>query len=289
MVHQGEAFSPGHITAFFVGYDDPDPMRKGSRGAGLCTTSGVHTTVRVREARAQSVEVFLNDAKDPAPTTVATVRRILKKDPYEVKVLSRVQLPVSQGFGMSGAGALSVALALDEALGLGRGKDALVAAAHAADVESLTGLGDVVPQSLGGMDLRERPGAPPNAVVRRFPVEAELLLCVIGPPFPKAPILADPGKMGKIARAGEGCLNEFTADPSVGTLFRLGRRFTSESGLASPRVAECLAALAAYGRGSMAMLGNSVFATGGEIVATILRGFGTVHRCSIDNAGARVL
>ena len=96
MVYQGEAFSPGHITAFFVGHEDPDPMRKGSRGAGLCTALGVHTTVRARTARAQSIEVFLNDAIDPAPTTRAAVRRILRDAAYEVEVLSRVELPVSQ-------------------------------------------------------------------------------------------------------------------------------------------------------------------------------------------------
>ncbi len=288
MVYQGEAFSPGHITAFFVGHDDPDPLRKGSRGAGLCTTLGVQTTIRAKEARSQSIEIFLNDLKDPAPTTRAALRRLLGKDAYEVKVLSRVLLPVSQGFGMSGAGALSAGLALDDALSVGRPRDEIVAAAHVADVESLTGLGDVVPQSLGGMEMRERPGAPPHAVIRRFPVDAELLLCVIGPPFPKAPVLTDTNRMAKIATAGEESLREFREGPTLENLFRLGRRFALDTDLASPQVAECLAALSAYGRGSMAMLGNSIFATGGEIVATILRGYGTVFRCSADNDGARV-
>jgi len=289
MAYQGEAFCPGHITAFFVGHDDPDSMRKGSRGAGVCTELGVHTTVRVREARSQSIEVFLNEANDLAPTTHAAVRGVLGKAAYEVKVLSRVQLPVSQGFGMSGAGALSTALALDQALSLGRSRGELVAAAHAADVMTLTGLGDVVPQSLGGIDLREVPGAPPYGVVHRFPAAGELMLSVIGPPRAKAPILTNRAAMDRIATAGDACIREFIAAPTLADLFRLGRRFTQESGLAEPKVAECVAAVSAYGKASMAMLGNAVFAMGGEIVATILRGYGPVLRTEIDNEGARVV
>jgi len=289
MASQGEAFSPGHITAFFVGHDDADPMRKGSRGAGVCTALGVHTAVRAREARSQSIEVFLNEASDAAPTTHAAVRRVLGRAAYEVKVLSRVELPVSQGFGMSGAGALSAVLALDEALGLGRSRAELVAAAHVADVISLTGLGDVVPQSLGGIDLREAPGAPPHGVVRKFPSEGELLLSVIGPPRPKGPILTDRAAMDRIAAAGDACVREFGGSPTLADLFRLGRRFTAEAGLADPKVAECVAAVSAYGKASMAMIGNAVFAMGGEIVATILRGYGTLLRSEIDNEGARVV
>ncbi len=289
MAYQGEAFSPGHITAFFVGHDDPDPMRKGSTGAGVCTAMGVHTTVRVREARGPSIEVSLNDAIDTAPTTRAAVRRVLGHAAYGVQVLSRVQLPVSQGFGMSGAGALSTALALDDALGLGRSGEELVAAAHAADVESLTGLGDVTPQSLGGIDLREAPGAPPRGVVRRFPAVGELLLAAVGPPRAKAPILTNPAVMDRIAAAGAGCIDEFRTTPTLADLFRLGRRFTGETGLAPPRVAECMAAVSAYGKASMSMLGNSVFAMGGDLVATILRSYGIVYRTEIDNEGARVV
>ena len=288
MVYQGEAFSPGHITAFFVGHEDPDPMRKGSRGAGLCTALGVHTTVRARTARAQSIEVFLNDAEDPARTTRAAIHRVVGDAAYDLKVLSRVELPVSQGFGMSGAGALSAALAVDDALGRGMRRDDLVAAAHAADVAALTGLGDVVPESLGGMDLREAPGAPPHAVVQRTPVDSELLLGVIGPPFPKSRVLGDPTAMARIAKSGEACLGEFASDRTLPNLFRLGRRFSVDAGVMSPKVAECLAAVSAYGRASMAMLGNSVFSLGGEIAATILRGFGTVYRTLVENEGARL-
>jgi len=59
--------------------------------------------------------------------------------------------------------------------------------------------------------------------------------------------------------------------------------------LASAKVRECVEAMRAYGRASMSMLGHSVFAVGGEIAATVLRSYGTVYRCRVDNEGARVV
>ncbi len=288
MASTGEAFAPGHITAFFVGVDDPDPLKKGSRGAGLCTGLGVHTTARVREARTASLEVYINDERAKAPTTERAANLLLGDGVYEVKILQKVQLPISQGFGMSGAGALSTALALDEALGLGRPRDELVGIAHRADVELGTGLGDVVPQSLGGMDLRVKPGGPPHGIVKRFDVDSELLLCAVGPPFPKSSVLGNPKIMETIRSVGSRCLDSFEANPSLGALFDLGRTFAIETGLASPPVRECMDAVRAYGRASMSMLGNSVFAAGSEIAATVLRAYGTMYRCRVENEGARV-
>jgi hypothetical protein len=45
-----------------------------------------------------------------------------------------------------------------------------------------------------------------------------------------------------------------------------------------------------FGRATMAMLGNSLFATGNsEHLATLYRKFGTLQRCEVDNVGARIL
>src|SRR6266540_3453413 len=231
MGSHGEAFAPGHITAFFVGYDDVNPFRKGSRGAGVCTTLGVHTVARAREDRQQSVEVFINDEPAKAESTERAARLLLGSAPYEVKVLQKQQLPVSQGFGMSGAGALSTVLALDEALGLGRKRDELVGLAHRSDVETGTGLGDVMPQAVGGMDLRVKPGAPPYGLVKKFEVDAELQLCAVGPPMVKASILGNPGTMERIRDVGRKCLDKFETGPSLEALFDIGRTFAFETGL----------------------------------------------------------
>lgn len=290
MVYQGEAFCPGHLTAFFEVCDDPDPRKKGSRGAGLSLSLGVHTIARLREASRPSLDVFFNGRPLKAEVTARAVSEILSDDAYEVKILSDSPLPVSQGFGVSAAAALSTTLALDDALGLGMPKADLVAAAHVAEVASSTGLGDVVPASLGGMDLRLKPGAPGHCDVRRFEVREEILLAVLGPEVPTKAVLRDPTRVAAINRVGGPCVEEFAQSPSFARLFDLGNRFAEETGLASRAVLEVTRASRMFGKASMAMLGNAVFATGNRVhLATVLMKFGTLLRCEVDNEGARVL
>src|SRR2546430_1248786 len=200
MVSEGEAFCPGHATAFFEVHEDPDPRAKGSRGAGLSLSLGVKTVARVREATRSSLDIIVNERHQKAEVTQRVAEKLTGPRSLEIKILSETPLPVSQGFGVSAAAALSTALALNEALGEGRPRDELVAIAHETEVECGTGLGDVVPASLGGMDLRWKPGAPGYGEVRTFPVQADLLLAVLGPEIPTKSILRDATKVVAINR-----------------------------------------------------------------------------------------
>ncbi len=290
MVSESEAFCPGHVTAFFEVVDDPDPRRNGSRGAGLCLSLGVRTVARVREAPRASLDVIVNGKRRNAEVTERVARKVLGDRTCEVKILSESPLPVSQGFGVSAAAALSTALALDDALGRGTPRDDLVAIAHETEVECGTGLGDVVPASLGGMDLRWKPGAPGHADVRKIPVDAALLLAVLGPEIPTRSIIRDPAKVAAINRSGRACVDAFAQAPTLERLFELGARFAEETGLASRTVLEVIRASRMFGRATMAMLGNAVFASGNrEQLATLYLKFGTLQRCEVDNEGARVL
>jgi pantoate kinase len=290
MVSEGEAFCPGHATAFFEVYEHSDPRAKGSRGAGLSISLGVHTLARVRDATRSSVDIFVNERRQKAEVTRRVVDKLAGSRPLEIKILSETPLPVSQGFGVSAAAALSTALALNEALGQGLPREELVAIAHETEVECQTGLGDVVPASLGGMDLRSKPGGPGHGVVRTFPVKADLLLTVLGPELPTRSVLVDPVKVAAINRVGAPLIDEFSRSPSLEKLFDLGNRFSEETGLANRTVLEVIRASRMFGRATMAMLGNAVFATGnlGQL-ATLYRRFGTLQRCEVDNEGARVL
>ncbi len=290
MVSEGEAFCPGHATAFFEVHEDPDPRAKGSRGAGLSLSLGVRTVAKVREARRSSLDIMVNERRQKAEVTQRVVEKLTGSRSLEIKILSETPLPVSQGFGVSAAAALSTALALDEALGGGLPRDELVAIAHEAEVECATGLGDVVPASLGGMDLRWKPGAPGYGEVRTFPVQADLLLAVLGQEIPTKSILRDASKVATINRVGGALVDEFSRSPSFERLFDLGNRFAEETGLANRTMLEVIRASRMFGRATMAMLGNSLFATGkSEQLASLYRKFGTLQRCEVDNEGARVL
>jgi pantoate kinase len=290
MVSEGEAFCPGHATAFFEVHEDPDPRAKGSRGAGLSITLGVHTLARVRDAARSSVDIFVNERRQKAEVTRRVVDKLAGSRSMEIKILSETPLPVSQGFGVSAAAALSTALALNEALGQGLPREELVAIAHETEVECRTGLGDVVPASIGGMDLRSRPGGPGHGEVRTFPVKADLLLTVLGPELPTRSVLEDPTKVAAINRVGGSLIEEFARAPSLEKLFDLGNRFSEQTGLANRTVLEVIRASRMFGRATMAMLGNAVFAMGNlDQLATLYRKFGTLQRCEVDNEGARVL
>ncbi|TLZ67064.1 MAG: hypothetical protein E6K12_04535 [Methanobacteriota archaeon] len=290
MVSEGEAFCPGHATAFFEVHEDPNPRAKGSRGAGLSLSLGVRTVARVRDATRSSVDIIVNERRQKAEVTRRVVEKLTGSRSLEIKILSETPLPVSQGFGVSAAAALSTALALNEALGGGLPRDELVAIAHETEVECGTGLGDVVPASLGGMDLRWKPGAPAFGEVRSIPVQADLLLAVMGPEIPTKSVLRDPAKVAAINRVGGTLVDEFSRSPTLERLFDLGNRFAEDTGLANRSILEVIHASRMFGRATMAMLGNSLFATGNsEQLATLYRKFGTLQRCEVDNEGARIV
>ena len=290
MVSEGEAFCPGHVTAFFEVHEDPNPRAMGSRGAGLCLGLGMRTVARVRDDNRSSIDILVNDRRQKAEVTRHVAEKLLGPDTYEVKILSETPLPVSQGFGVSAAAALSTALALDDALGLGRPRAELVAIAHETEVECGTGLGDVVPASLGGMDLRVVAGGPGFGTVRTFPVSANLLLAVLGPEIPTTSIIRDPAAIEAINRVGGACVDEFSRNPTLDRLFELGGRFAEQTGLANRTVREVVQASRMFGKATMAMLGNAVFATGNsDQLATLYLKFGTLQRCEVDNEGARVI
>ncbi len=289
MASEARAFCPGHLTAFFQMCPDEDPLRAGSRGAGLSLTRGVETRVRIEEATKTRVMVRLDGREESAETTQRAVELYLE-EPLEVRVESTLQLPVGQGFGMSGAGALSTLLALNEALGVPRGRDELIGLAHRAEVESKTGLGDVYPQALGGLDIREKPGAPPHGLVHRIPLEAEVVLGVLGPPTYTRGILDNPMIRKSVNGVGERMVRRFLPRRDLESFFRLSWLFARQTLLATSEIQAAVMQASLYGQASMVFLGNSVFAIGktGRLQEA-LADAGDVYVVSVDNRGARVL
>src|SRR3972149_1320731 len=267
MASESSAFCPGHVTAFFEPVEDPDPFKKGSRGAGLSLSLGVKTRVKARLGRKQNVRIYLNRQEGHAPTTRWAGARAI------------------------GGGAVGAPLAVNDALALALSHSRCVAIAHAAEVVSKTGLGDVVPASLGAMDIRLQPGAPPHAVVRRLPAAGDLLLAVLGDPVPKPPLLSDAARLRTFAEVGSRCVREFSKNPSMADMIRLGREFAIATGLAQDKVKDAIEAATPYGHCAMAMLGNSIFGMGEvEPIDAILKGMGAQrYRCKVDQKGARLL
>lgn len=290
MASESTAFCPGHITAFFEVCEDADVVRKGSRGVGLCLSKGVVSTVVVSESKRQEISVYIDGRLTRDSVTELAVRKWLGNQQLKVGVDSVNQLPISQGFGMSGAGALSAIVALDDAAGTKQPIEDMVRTAHIAEVESLTGLGDVYPQAMGGLVIREMPGAPPYGKLNRIQIEQEVVLCILGGELETREILQDKRAVKRINRAGKTHVDSFISNPDLERLFILSEDFAKEAELASERILDAIESCADFGYAGMSMLGNSVFACGEtEHLIKALRRFGKVIRCEVDNRGARII
>jgi len=142
------AFSPGHITGLFQICDDAEePLLKGSRGAGVSITRGVITKVRIERAPETSFEIRINgNGLKSAKVSECVINALLPiaGGNYKILVNHDINVPIGSGFGSSGAGALSLALALNEAFRLGLSRVEAAQVAHIAEVRCKTGLGTVI-------------------------------------------------------------------------------------------------------------------------------------------------
>ena len=244
------AFVPGHVTAFFSVHRRAEPVRAGSRGAGLALTDGVEVAVEPAGQRSVTVN---GTAVDPGP-----VRGVLDSLGVHARVGAETPLPAGAGFGVSGGLALGTALAANHVAGLGRSENELVRIAHAAEVEAGTGLGDVVAQARGGVPIRLEPGAPPYGALDGVPETARVEYVTFGELETESVISGD---TDALSAAGEVALGALRERPTLPTLFAAAREFAREADLLVPRVREAIDdVLDAGGEACMAMLGETVVA-----------------------------
>lgn len=277
------AYAPSHITGFFEICENSNQKHMGSRGCGFTLQAGVTTEVTVEEG--EGISVIINEANVEAPTTRSVVRRLASE--HLVEVLSKIDVPIGCGFGASGAGALSTALALSDALSLDLSYNGAAEVAHVAEIENKTGLGDVIAQTQGGMIIRREPGAPGIGKVDKIPVrDLEINHVVLGEISTKD-VLGDKRSKRRINRAGRVAIKELLKCPTIQNFMLLSKIFAMETGLMSDVGVEIVEAVeSGGGMASMAMLGEVIFAIGGY---EALKEFGPVQTYKIGHDGARLI
>ncbi len=315
-----QAWVPSHITGFFAAHRKDKPMLSGSIGCGLCLSLGATTTVTAIAAPAGSSnpnheisdheisdheisdheisdrnvsnhEILLNGEPSIAPVSRFVASK-LAVGPVQVK--TDLQMPFGSGFGASGSGALGAAYALNSLFCLGMTADQAAAVAHEAEVTFRTGLGDVIAQNTGGLVVRLLPGAPGIGRIDRIPVPPLPISFVVRGPISTSSVLSDERAMKAVNAAGEAALKELLKRPTFRNFMQLSRRFTVQSGLASDWAMQAIEAVeAAGGLASMIMLGDAVFAWGGEgncncDCARVLKDFGLVHTTTVSQRGANL-
>ncbi len=276
-----QAFCPGHITCAFQPFRSEDPLESGSRGIGI--RLGLGARARAVERRDGRVEISIDGMPSEAPVTRKAVGAVAPGRGFDISI--RNGLPVSQGFGMSAAGAVAAALCVADIVGASE-KDAF-AAAHAADVICGGGLGDVDAIASGfSVPVRLTPGLRGEVADAGIKV-GPLSLAVLGPKMHTGSVLSDPETSARIAKAGSEAVGRFMSSPSEEMLYRCSGEFSSEAGLESPEVSAALSRLRSEGhRAGMCMLGNSVFtdASRDEVLRILGRG-AEVYSCRPYSGG----
>jgi len=297
------AFSPGHITGLFQICDHAEePLLKGSRGAGVSITRGVITKVGIERAPKKSFEIRINGNRvESAKVSECVINALLPLvgGNYRILVNHDVNVPVGFGFGSSGAGALSLALALNEAFRLGLSRVEAAQFAHIAEVRCKTGLGTVIAETFGGLEIREKPGAPGVGEVKRIPIDDDYVVaCLKFGPMSTKKALTNEGLRQQINNLGGKLVDELIARPKPTNFMNFSRSFAEGARLISKRMRKALEE--ADGRGltcSMNMFGECLFSlVRRDAVKELLEIFhrhalseDSVIVAEIDHEGARLL
>lgn len=299
------AFAPSHITGLFQIFDQStNYLKAGSRGAGVSLCRGVTTVVKAEKSEKNSLIIKINGLiSNSAEVSKHVVEIFLSKfnketAGYNLIVEHQVEMPIGAGFGTSGAAALSLALALNEAFKLEMTKIEAAQIAHTAEVECKTGLGTVIAETFGGVEIRTKPGAPGIGEIKHIPAKKEAVVaCLSFGPLPTRKFLTDKIIRGRINELGEKLLNKLIEEPNIDNFLRLSRQFAEHVGLINEKMMPILSAANKAGFVcSMPMFGESIFTiTERDVLPELLKIFkehgsgGEIITSEIDFEGARLL
>lgn len=256
------AFAPGNISGLFKIIAHEDPAKMHSLGWGFTVSDGVY--VDVSQSCEGETRVSFNGNPIKFPTVTGALRDVTDL-PLLVDITS--DLPLSSGFGLSGAATFASLIAANHLLETGKTRDELAMIAHIAEVRNLTGLGDVCAQYNGGCLVKTMVGHPlaaTNIDLPPTPVHWRY--------FGKirtSEILADHERHQRINDAADRALasiqNTVDNGPKITFpgLIELALGFAESSGLLmDDRVKNSIdQAQANGGVATMIMLGNAVFST----------------------------
>lgn len=297
-IAMAKAFSPGHITGFF---ESPHGtyshfLHKGSKGAGFSLDRGIATAAYVYESRKVGYQISINGSKtDNAEVSKWVVEEYLNlaDRSYFVNAEHDVEIPVGFGLGSSGAAALSLSYALNEALDIGLSRTQAAQLAHHAEIACKTGLGTVIAEFAGGFEMRSSAGAPGIGSITKINLEGYKAVVLCLAPISTKSFLTN--RMDEINGLGSVMLNRLYESRSVDDFIRMSHEFAATLGLTEGRCKAPMAALKAKGiESSVALFGQTVFTlvpqASAEEARDALKGFGgSLLVCNIDSNGARVL
>jgi pantoate kinase len=301
---KGVAFAPCHITGIFQIEDqEADPLMVGSNGVGVSLSKGVKTTVTSEPSSTHSLLIKINGAISESCQVSRHVlkmflSRLERTKSLKIVVEHNIEPPVGAGFGTSGAAALSLALALNNALSLNMSKTEAAQIAHVAEIECRTGLGTVIAENHGGLEIRVKPGAPGIGEITNISVPNSVVAaCTYFGPLSTRRRLRDEETRRRINEIGGTLVSMLVNEPSYVNFMKLSRRFAEHVGLITARMRKILNEADKEGFVcSMPMFGESIFSlVEQDSIETLLKVFSKhnlrekIIVSEIDHCGARLI
>jgi len=264
-MQQASAYSPSHITGFFEILDNAsDLTTRGSLGAGVSLAKGVKTNVSLRRGTRTRISIQINGQTVRHAQVSAYVAKkylALTGTKFSLTINHNFDVPMGTGFGTSGAGALSLSLALNEALKLDLSNLEASQIAHEAEIVNKTGLGTVIAETFGGLEVRLKPGAPGVGRIMEIPFRPDqVVFAATFGPISTTHVLSTPWMRARINGNAHELLWSLMSKPSSAGFVRLSRSFSDGIGLATHRVNSLLSVFDSLDiPASMLMMGEGVF------------------------------
>lgn len=293
------AFSPGHITGFFEKpnknlYDNY--LSYGSTGSGFSISKGVTTYVEISKNNTKQYDVYINkDSIKNARVSNWVAEYFLSRIDYPVhiKIEHNVDIPIGFGLGTSGAAALSLSFALNSALDLKLSKESIGQIAHLSEIYCNTGLGTVLAEFYGGIEIRTKSGAPGIGKVIKIPTnEYKAIIFCIAPLYTKNMLTKSLYESNHLCRK---MINKLVETKNVNDFLQMSYTFSNSLNLINDKCQDIIKKLNSLGlQGSIALFGETIFTLTDISNVNKIRSLLQDHRgrliiCDIDSNGANLI
>jgi pantoate kinase len=231
---------------------------------GVALETGVTTRVSLRRTRHPRIVARFNGQRlTNKAVSINVARKYFELDDrsWLAEISHQSSVPSGRGYGTSGAGALGLSLALNDAMGLSFSMPEVAQVAHMSEVQCKTGLGTVASVFFGGLTVRTAPGAPEIGDVRKLSLPSSLrIVSASFGPISTSRVLGNLDLKRTINECGRSLTEKFLRDRTYSNFMTLSRRFANCVGLISSRLRRAMNALDSSGFScSMMMLGESLF------------------------------
>ena len=300
---EATAFCPAHITGFFKAHldDSQNSLENcGSTGAGFSIKQGVTTRVKVDTKDNQESNFRITTkGYQPDKTDVSefVLNEFLKLGKFSNKFFDiehEISIPVGYGLGSSGAVALSLSFALDQALETKLDKTTIGQIAHNAEVNCKTGLGDVLASFHGGFEIRVKPGAPGIGCVEKIFTNEISVIMICFSPISTNKFIKE--RLSQINGLGGKMVNRLLESKNYKHFQDMSLEFAKFVNVITPRMQKLVNELSKNNiKCGIAFFGETVFSMipkeDEDRVLEILQKYsdGIVIKSELDNNGARVL